>query len=130
MIKISTYSFSEIILEDKLMQQLEHIFPLYFNQDLCHFCLLSEFLYVDLNQNLIAFGTCFLGISFIDFISLLEWRRLVFLKSFKKLWNFHFSSAQKKNSIFIHHTHPISIQTTMKILPGKFSSLYYRKELQ
>jgi hypothetical protein len=29
--------FSETILVDKLMQQLEHIFPLYFNQDLCRF---------------------------------------------------------------------------------------------
>jgi hypothetical protein len=49
------------------VQQLEHIFPLYFNQDLCHFCLLSEFLYVDLNKILIGFETCFWGISFIDF---------------------------------------------------------------
>ncbi len=62
MIKISTYCFSEIMLEDKLMQQLEHIFSLCFNQDLCRSCFLSEFLYVDLNQNLIGFGTCFLGI--------------------------------------------------------------------
>jgi hypothetical protein len=35
--KNTTYCFSEIMLEDKLMQQLEHIFPIYFNQDLSHF---------------------------------------------------------------------------------------------